>query len=162
MSADAGEKIGDLVRLLEIEQAVGAAFGLLGFQIHLQQHRAKLAADAAMAGRQLQMKALFRIRHTAAGEKSPLDEGLRTAGLLEHAEVDVVRDGPACVAPEAFKNPGDLIRVADAEASFALRILRRELIEGHAESFFEETGKAFGKGREAVMIRTSAARKVLQ
>lgn len=83
MGPDAGEKVRNLVGFLEIQQGMGAARSFLGAELHFQQHGAQLAADVLVTGRQLQMKALFGVGHTPAGEKRAADEGLRQGKWAE-------------------------------------------------------------------------------
>ena len=92
------------------------------------------------------MKALLGIGHTASGQKGTLDKGLTAAGLLQNAEIDVVGDGPAGVSAEALEDPGDFLRIENAEAALSQSIFRWELIEAEGKGFFEQPGKPLGKG----------------
>ena len=147
MGADAGEKVGNLVRLFEVEQGMRTALGLLRLQVHLQQHRAKLPADAVVTGGELEMKTLFGIGHAASGQKGTFDKGFTAAGIFENAEIDVMGDGAAGVAAEALENVGDFFGIEDAEAALAQGVLRRELVKAEGKGFFEQPRKALGKGR---------------
>ena len=146
MGADAGEKVGNLVGFLEVEQRVSAALCFLRLQVHLQQHRAKLPAHTVVTGGELQMKALLRIGHASTGQESALDKGFTAAGVFQDPEVDVVGDGAAGVAAEALEDSGDFFRILDTEAALSYRVLGRKLIKTEGEGLLEQAGKPLGKG----------------
>ena len=57
-----------------------------------------------MARCKLEMEAAFRIRHVAAGEKSPAQEGNPAAVFLQNGKVDMVGDGCGTIPAKSFKN----------------------------------------------------------
>ena len=96
---------------------------------------------------QLQVVALFRVGHAATGQKGAPHEGLHGALLLQHAEIDVLAQGPVQLQAEGLKDPGQFFPVPDEEAALPGPILRRELIEIQIESPAKQPGQPPGRVR---------------
>lgn len=87
--ADKGEKILDLVALLEVGHKAAVAGDALGRIAALPQQHAQFPAGLEMGCGQLQMVALGGIGDAAAGKKRPPQKGSPAALLLQHSEVDM-------------------------------------------------------------------------
>ena len=80
-----------------------------------------------------------------AGEERAFHKGLRTAGIFQNPEIDVVREGAAGVCAETLKNPDQLVAFVDAEAAFSQCVFRRKLIKTQRERLPEKPGKPLRK-----------------
>ena len=151
--AERREEVGDGVGLLEVEESIPFPGGLLGREAQIQQHRVRLPAHALVGGRELQMQALVRVGDAAAGQKSAADKGLHAALVLQHAEIDVVRERGVRVGAEDVEDPGELCAVEDHEALFPGLALLRETVEvqreGPAEELRQTRGKSVARGNDA-------------
>ena len=96
--------------------------------------------------RQLEMVALFRVGDAAAREEGPADEGRAVALLLDHAEVDVVRERRRPIRAEGLEDALELVLLADEEAALSLRVLGRLHVEAQREGAAEQPRQARGEG----------------
>ena len=56
-------------------------------------------------------------------------------------------DGTGGVTAETLQNPGNLLRLMDAETALPFGILRRQQIEADREGLLEQTGEQLGEWR---------------
>ena len=143
--ANQGEKVLNLVALLEVGNEAAIARESLWRISTLPQQHLQLPAGLQMRGIELQMVPLQRVRQAAAGKKGPSEKRRSTALLLQQSKVDVEDQILPGVIAQQIDDMVQLPAVRDLKHHLPRCLRLWETVKLHIEGSLEELWKTRGK-----------------